>query len=264
LWGRDRALDIAAEFRSCIGYANTPAWTFMREHVRRLLGTFRGLRTIELGSGLGKVSVLFSSLGADVTLIDYSAKQLADARSVHEYFRTSAYTIGENILALPKELHECFDVAMSFGTAEHFWGDERQAVFDSHALALRSGGLAIIWVPNKYGIMYRIGRTVRKALGRIPNTIEETPFDRNELRRRSSTAGLVDPYIRGGGTFRADFNRFIVDFGRFFRHKERWPFSGDAETNRKTVRQCAQESRARITAWGNYFSYPLVLVARRP
>lgn len=263
LWGRNGTEDIAATFRACIGYANTPAWTFIREQVRLAFGTFRDLRAIELGAGLGKVSVLFSALGADVTLIDYSAKQLADARSVHEYFRTSARIIEGNIMELPKELHERFDVAMSVGTAEHFQGAERQAVFDIHASALRSGGLAIIWVPHKYGVFYRVGRRVRKALGRIPNIIEETPFDRKEMRQRASVAGLIDPQIRGGGTLREDFRQFIVDFSRFVRHEERWLFSADAETNRKTVLRCALESQARITVWGDYFSYPLVLVARR-
>lgn len=264
LWGGNRELDIAAEYRSCIGYAKTPGWTFMREYLRGVLGTFQGLRSVELGSGHGKVSVLFSLLGADVTLIDYNAKQLADALNLHGYFRTSAHAIRQNILDLPKELHERFDVAMSFGTAEHFWGGERQAVFDSHALVLRRGGLAIIWVPNRYGILYHVGRTVRKVLGRIPNIIDETAFDRKELRRRVASAGLVEPRIIGGTTFLEDFQQFIFNFSRLFRQKERWPFSGDAEKNIKVVCRCAQESRARITVWGNRFSYALVLVARRP
>ena len=143
----------------------------MREYLRGVLGTFQGLRSVELGSGHGKVSVLFSLLGADVTLIDYNAKQLADALNLHGHFRTSAHAISQNIFDLSKELHERFDVAMSFGTAEHFWGGKRQAMFDSHALALRRGGLAIIWVPNRYGILYRVGRRFVKFWGAFPTSL---------------------------------------------------------------------------------------------
>ena len=45
----------------------------------------------------------------------------------------------KNIFQLSTEVHGRFDVSMSFGTAEHFFEDDRQTVFDVHAKALKPG-----------------------------------------------------------------------------------------------------------------------------
>ncbi len=111
--------------------------------------TFENLNAIELGCGVGKVSLIFSLLEAKITLVDCSDKQLFAAKYIHEHFRLNPRIIKGNILNVSEELRGQYDVAMSFGNAEHFWGDERLAVFNSHVEVLRKGGLVITCVPNK-------------------------------------------------------------------------------------------------------------------
>ena len=263
MWGSDAPPNIENTFRSCLGYANSPGWLFIKEHVNKTFGEFGGLRTIELGSGLGKVSILFALLGAEITLVDYSDKQLSAAKVVHDYFATSAQIKKDNIFSLPKEQYSGYDIAMSFGTAEHFLKNERQSVFDSHAGVLKHGGLAILWVPNRYGVLFHLGRTARRVIGRGGTHVVEKSFTRRELRLRATAAGLADIHIQGGERLRNDFSNHIFNTKRFSSSIDKQSlFSADREENKKILRQHLIENKAPIKPWSNFFSYPLVLIAR--
>jgi len=262
LWGSDSSPDISAIFRSCHSWARTPGWAFIYRAVSASFANFRGLRTIELGCGEGKISLLFSLLGAKTTLVDYSAKQLKRAKYIAEKFEVEPVIIQENILQLPKSFVGQYDVAMSFGTAEHFFGDDRQRIFDAHSSVLKKGGLVIMWVPNRYGFLFHAGFTARKLLRRSVCPVDEAPFSRKELLRHAQAASLSEVKIKGGGVLRNDFCRFILDVPRILGLLKKRKSFIDAKSARYELLRCMASNNTRLMPWNNFFSYPLVLIAR--
>lgn len=263
LWGDDILPDMNRVLQDCKGYATTPGWVVMYRSVINAFHSFENLSTIELGCGLGKVSILFSILGAHITLLDYSDKQLAAARFVHTRFNTGSRMIQGNLLELPKELEARYDVAMSFGTAEHFFGDDRQRVFDSHAKVLRPGGLALIWVPNSCGLLFHLGRAVRKTLGRSMCSVDEKSFTRGELGERARDAGLTDIQVKGAESLGEDFCHFIVDLPRILKMKKTKTVFSEASIARETLKQCMSNNKKEVRLWNDLFSYPLLLLGRK-
>lgn len=255
--------DLGQVFGSCMGYARTPAWAFIQGEVRKAFGSFQVLQTIELGCGLGKVSLLFSLLGAKTCLLDYDEKALAAAKYVHRQFGANPDIMNADLLHLPEQLCGRYDVAISSGTAEHFWNADRQLVFQSHANVLRPGGLAVMWVPNRYGLLFHLGRSARILAGRPVCPVKETSFTRGELYRRARDAGFSDIRIRGGELLRNDFCHFIIDPRRLFGLRKEYEKLFDADRAGEALRAGMETNSAGIGVLGNLFSYPLVLIGRR-
>jgi len=257
-WGSDQPPDMLEVLNSCMGYASTQGWQVMQKHVTKHLGGFKDIQSIELGCGLGKVSVLFSLLGSHVTLLDYSQRQLKSAESIHNFFHTNPEIINTNILNLPDEILGRYDVSMSFGTVEHFWANDRQTIIDNHARALKKGGLVFIWAPNRYGLIFHFGRAIRKLLGRETGRIKETPFTRQELFARASSAGITDIEITGATSPANDFCHFIIDFPKLLRrYKNMPPATIDAIVTK------AKSPSPDASPWYNSLSYALLLTGKR-
>lgn len=264
LWGQETLPELTSVFHSCTGFASCPGWHEMQEAVRTRLGGFQGVRTVELGCGQGKVSLLFALQGARTTLVDYSDKQLDTARHVAKAFQVEPEFLSANLLHLPNDILGRYDVSMSFGTAEHFFGDDRQAIFDVHLQALRPGGITFLWVPNRWGLFFHAGVKVRRALRRRTCHVDEIPFSRRELTQRATQAGFRDIQIVGADHLRNDFNNFIVDLRRLLRLPDRMGnYEGAASARSKLVSTMAQnESRPGLLA--NFLSYPLLMIGTRP
>lgn len=126
LWGDEQLPNLDTVFRGTLGYASTPGWALIHRRITETIGSFDGLNSVELGCGEGKISILFSLIGANTTLLDYSENQIRAAKYVHSNFETGSKIIQGNLLQLSSDLVGQYDVSMSFGTAEHFFGDERQ------------------------------------------------------------------------------------------------------------------------------------------
>ena len=261
-WARNDVIDISTVFRSCLGYATTPGWGFIQQVVRRTFSGFDGLKTIELGCGEGKASLLFSLLGAKTTLVDNSREQLKRAKYVATRFNIDPSIIEQDLLRLPKSLNEQFDVSMSFGVVEHFFGQERQSVFDVHRSLLRNGGLTIIWVPNRYGVLFHLGVFLRKLFRRQISRIPEKSFTRNELYQHARAVGLTELKVTGGESLARDFNNFILNLQRVLRLRESTEMFTDVQVARNELRRCLLQNNASIKIWNNFLSYPLVLTGR--
>lgn len=263
LWGSKGVPDLNKAFQSCMGFTRTPGFALIYHKIIDTFQTFENLDVIELGCGIGKVSLLFSLLGAKITLVDYSDKQLFAAKYIHEHFHLNPRVIKGNILNISEELRGQYDVAMSFGTAEHFWGDERQAVFNNHAEVLRKGGYAFLWVPNRWGFLFHTGRLVRKLLGRSICPIDETPFTRKELLFRAKKAGLTETQIKGGSRLIDDFNGFIIDFSKLFGTSTKCDLPADVDCAKKMLFESMRTNSIKIMFLNDLFSYPLVLTGYR-
>jgi SAM-dependent methyltransferase len=263
LWGQESLPDLTRVFRSCMGYASCPGWRTIQEAVLTNFAGFPGLRTVELGCGEGKVSLLFALLGARTTLVDYSDKQLRNARHIAEAFEIEPVFMSSNLLRLPNELLGCYDVSMSFGTAEHFFGEDRQRVFDVHLSVLRPGGIAFLWVPNRWGLLFHAGVAARRSLGRETCHIDEIPFSRRELTERASRAGFREIQIVGGDHLWNDFMNFVVNPRRLFGLPDRNGIYDGAAAGGARLREAMEQNDSRVGVLASLFSYPLLLVGKR-
>jgi 2-polyprenyl-3-methyl-5-hydroxy-6-metoxy-1,4-benzoquinol methylase len=261
-WARGDFIDISTVFRSCLGYATTPGWAFIQQVVRRTFSRFDGLRTIELGCGEGKVSLLFSLLGANTTLVDNSQEQLKRAKHIATQFNIDPFIVERDLLRLPESFNKQFDVSMSFGTVEHFLGQDRQHVFDVHRSLLRKGGLTIIWVPNRYGLLFHLGVFLRELFRREISRIPEKSFTRRELYQRAKAAGLTELRVTGGESLANDFNNFILDLHRLLHLPQSQKAFTDAQTAKAELLQGMLRNSTSIRPWNNLLSYPLVLTGR--
>jgi len=262
-WDQNLPVDLSAVFNSCISWASTPGWAEIQRHISKAFGGFHGVSSVELGCGEGKVSLLFALLGATTTLVDYSAQQLDRARYIAQKFDVEPTIVHGNILELPESLCGQFDVAMSYGTAEHFFSESRQEVFDAHLSVLKEGGLAIIWVPNRSAFLFHLGRAARKILRRPICRVKEKSFGRRELANRARAAGFCEVHIFGADLLRNDFRLFIVNVDRFLPRFRRVNTFGNPKSARANLLLRMSENHMTQSLLGEYFSYPLALIAKR-
>jgi len=181
---RDEPLDLDAPAHE----APTLRWRAQERLVRERFGSFDGLRAIELGAGRGLNALLFAQRGARVTLLDNVPLALEQAQVLFSAHGVDFDGVEADLFDLPAELRGAFDVSMSYGLCEHFLGERRLAVVAAHLEALRPGGLALLGVPNRYGVVYRLWKGALTRTGSWPLGTEE-PFSAAELAALAARAG---------------------------------------------------------------------------
>lgn len=142
--------------------------------LKREFGTLDGLKSIEIGSGMGTDSLIMAAYGADVTLVDYSHAALGKAQALFDLYGFKAKMVKADVLSLDGSLKGKFDVAMSYGLAEHFEGAECTDIFKAHLDLVRNGGVIIVSVPNCLCPSYRVVKVAKRW--------DEVPFTKGQLR----------------------------------------------------------------------------------
>lgn len=146
------------------------------------LGTLAELDVVELGAGVGTTSIALARLGARITLIDESLPALAAARATLDAAGCAGEVVQADLFAPDIDRAGRYDVAMSFGVAEHFRGDMRRETLAAHLRWVRPGGVAVVAVPNRLCPSYRVWKWWLERRGRWDFGYEE-PFLPSELRR---------------------------------------------------------------------------------
>lgn len=159
---------------------NNISWQRIKQVILAHFFSFKGLKVVEIGAGQGTISALMALNGADVTILDYSEAALNRYYELFMYNGLSALFLKQDVFRLPESMLNKYDIAMSFGFAEHFEGPDRIRVIKAHFDLIKQGGLSIIAVPNKYNLPYRIFKFVAELLKHWP-VGEEYPFSRKEL-----------------------------------------------------------------------------------
>jgi ubiquinone/menaquinone biosynthesis C-methylase UbiE len=167
-------------------------------------GSFKGIKSIEIGGGEAYDSLLFAMEGADVTILDHSTNALKTTKKLFDRFGYKANYIQANALEIDKKYFEKFDVAMSFGMAEHFTGKKnRIQVFKSHFDVLKKGGFVWISVPNSWNLPYRLWKFLSVTFRRFQFG-QEIPYSIFEIKRIGKELNK-DFEIIGGNLFFTHF-----------------------------------------------------------
>ena len=195
------------------------------------LGDLGGKHTIEIGCGGAIYSLILARLGARATLLDYSPDALMIAERNLGTLNLNAELLEGDAFNLSSELHGRFDVAMSFGTVEHYRYPRRLAICRSHVDLVKSGGVVIISTPNIFFFPHEILKVLLAARGKWFLGYEGS-FTPRELRRIGRDLGLRNVRVVGS-SWRADLRHYmsIVRETRTFR---RW-FSRLDSQNRSAV-----------------------------
>lgn len=256
-------VDIAETMRVLEGMANSLIVRWGKELIGRLPARSE---SIEIGSGLGKLSLLLAMAGIRPTLFDSSSKALEQARYLFDAMELeAAFEVGD-ALQLPEEMRGKFDLSMSLGLNEHFRGLARQEIFDAHANVLRSGGWTLIGVPNRHCLSYRTAMFMWKLTGRWPQGLYEYGFSRRELGYRMERAGFKKISIVAGTYPVKDFERFIVGnlraAGRKLMRMEK-PHAARANVSKEAVYRAVERASAPEQLSSSQ-SYMWIAMGRRP
>jgi SAM-dependent methyltransferase len=179
-----------------------PALSFVLRCVKESFGALEGVRTLELGSGRGTMSLHLAKAGANVTLVDSSEVALKQAEETFDALSLKGSFVAKDIFSL--DLTESsFDVAMSFGLVEHFLPANRGKAIRIH----RAGRIGIVAVPNALCVPYRLWKLVLEGTRRWPYGLER-PFTKGELlsQMRYSFNDVKLSVTPLSYTFRAKFN----------------------------------------------------------
>lgn len=107
-----------------------------------------GLSVIEVGCGSAIYACIMAQLGAAVTALDQSQKALARAQERANSIGVEIKTVRADALEFGKIWRGTFDMAMSFGTVEHFRAPLRERMCKVHWDLVKPGGAVVISVPN--------------------------------------------------------------------------------------------------------------------
>jgi SAM-dependent methyltransferase len=193
-------------------------WRKIEERILNRYSSFKGLRVVEIGSGRGEVSVVMALKGASITLIDYSQIALDKAKTLFQNIGVKANFIKCDILDMPDDLLNCFDISMSFGLVEHFSYPLRRQIVRAHADLIKPSGISFIAVPNTYCLPYRLFMKLSEILG-YSKKGEEIPFSRGELKRIADSVGFKTYEVVGSSLIR---DSFYFLFSRYISHITKW------------------------------------------
>lgn len=244
-------------------------WSMFKGKIKKYFGksSGMGLKSIEIGCGLGKFSVLLGLWGFRPTLLDTNVSALSHAELLFNHFGLNPELIETDALDLPEYLCEAFDVSVSFGLAEHFVGEERKTIIQNHLKALRPGGLCFLQVPNALSPCYRIAFGMRKLLGLWPSDVPEIPYTQFELKKIAKDLNLEEISIVCTQRLWSDFDYWILNNVKSLFKKMglyQFPPISNGSLSSYDLRKALDKNIPYDLGFlSRTFTYPLILIARR-
>jgi len=242
----------------------TYRWKEIESRIIKRFGSFRNIKTIEVGSGRGEISLIFNLRGAKTTLLDYVQGALDNAALLFKHFGCHAQFICADAFNLPPWMLESFDVSMSFGTAEHYDYPQRQKIFNIHAALLRPGGVSFICVPNKLSLPYHIWR-IMLEINHEWVVGKEIPFTIWELKKLAFRAGYNTCEVVSCSSFFRDNKLLLKEIKRII--SQHFPLVVRAykriKGRKETKSRPFSIEKERPSIFDIYFSGCLMLVASK-
>ena len=206
-WGLEE-VDLAMTCHWVRAYAEGRLWQRF-EYWRDRVGIPKDARTIEVGCGWGRFSLLLGLTGARVALLDYNEDAVRSAEAIYGQLGMRPECFAESMLDLPDDLKGAFDVVCSIGVLEHFAGEYRETAFRSCVDLLRPGGMMYFTVPNRLGVLYRLAFELRNIAGAVPDDFCEIPYSKCELLRMAAKTGVEPLEVVSAGTIKEDYDYWI-------------------------------------------------------
>ncbi len=208
LWSRSSREELDRNFWEWVDRESSSVRSAqIRNYISKHIGDLRGLKAIEVGSGPGIYSFIFARLGAEVTLLDYSNHALNISRKLFEENSLTAKFLLEDALKLNPDLHGQYDVAMSFGTVEHFKYPERFQMIEAHLKLVRSGGVIVVSTPNLFFFPHELLKTYLQWRNKWQLGYEGA-FHPREFFKIARMLKLKNPKVIGSA-FLSDFQRYL-------------------------------------------------------
>lgn len=153
------------------------------------------LLEVGCGTGLRTATLKRRFDGVIAVLLDFSIKALKLSKEINE--NVSLHFVLADVRALPFR-RKSFDFIWSAGLLEHFSGSDRIKIFSTLAKVLRS--YILIIVPNRWNILYIIGKFIRNLTKRW-ELGHEKAFTPLELKACAKLAKLSIVYQDGTSIF---------------------------------------------------------------
>jgi len=242
-------------------------WMHIQRFLEREYGSIKGLKAIELGCGRGVASAALATQGAEVTLVDLSEAALSSAK---EFFSNNGLgnprCILADVLQLPDDLLTNFDVACSFGLAEHFTGQERIDVFKAHVSTLKSGGSVVVSVPNRLYLPGQIYKFVSERLGTWPYGFERD-FTPRELLHYGQMAGIAACKVVGSEVIYDLYSHILLKLPAFLRQitcqRSCGPVTAQYDESGRYTMTAQYKKYVLTSPFDSIFGFTLVLLGRR-
>jgi SAM-dependent methyltransferase len=243
-------------------------WQRIEAQILSRYGGFADLNVIELGAGRGTNAALMARRGARVAVLDYSERALQRSRVLFDELELPVEFILQDALDLPQTLRGRYDVSMSFGLAEHFWGEQRTGIVKAHFDLLADDGITFISVPNAHNPPYRLYKWITQRTGRW-GVGEEYPFSRHELAGYCRLLEVSEYGFFGDSLWRS--KKFLNPLKWLPRKKRTTqapdparPAPAAAPEAKRKRRHRRLPNRERGTSLDDRYSYALVLWASKP
>lgn len=134
-------------------------WKIIEKTVKNKYSSFDGKKVLEVGAGLGTMSMCMALHGAQVTLLDYESSALEQAEVLFSQLNLKLDLLHKNIFDPPDiNFRNIYDIVMSFGLVEHFEGKKRRLCLERHFNFVAPGGIVIVSVPNSSSFLIRLDR----------------------------------------------------------------------------------------------------------
>ncbi|MCQ3931008.1 MAG: hypothetical protein DPW16_11170 [Chloroflexi bacterium] len=180
------------------------------QYLETHLGSVKGKKTIELGSGGGIYSLILAQHGADVTLLDYSAKALKYAERNLAALNLNGHLVQGDAFNPPA--CNSFDIAMSFGTVEHYHYPKRYDICKSHLDVVKPGGIVIISTPNLVFLPHEVLKFALQKIGKWGLGYEGS-FSRKEMYKMAERLQVISPMVIG-----SSFANDLKFYARLYRY----------------------------------------------
>jgi SAM-dependent methyltransferase len=198
---RRTTLSADDDARLILAESRSVRWRRLERLLERHGVRWQGLKTLELGSGRGQASLILALKGAQATLLDSSPQALESARRLFGHFGCQATYVEADILTGLAPFHQQFDLALSFGLAEHFRYPQRQQIITLHGSVVKPGGWVVIEVPNAYCLPYQWFKWLAQRTGHWKVGLE-IPFTAGELIRCARAARLFPVQVISSSAIR--------------------------------------------------------------
>ncbi len=159
-------------------------------------------RTLEVGSGSGRLSCFLAMAGYHTACLDYSLEALRAAKANYSTAEVAGWFVAGEGSRLPA-VDGSYDVVLSTGLLEHF--PDPSPIVREMVRVLRPGGLFYSdIVPRKFSLFRSldwIGRLKRSLTphGKPPDAFYERTFTNCEIQELLENCGLVDVSVFPAG-----------------------------------------------------------------